>query len=83
MTQAQWERDDNAHQREVADLKAAGLSPLAATGGAGVSQALGAPNPIAMQAPQLDTNVLVQALLEDKALNETKDIILHRKVPKK
>lgn len=72
MTQAQWERDDTAHQREVADLKAAGLSPLAATGGAGVSQALGAPNPIAMQAPQLDTNTIVQALIEDKALNETK-----------
>ena len=29
-----WEREDNAHQREVADLINAGLSPLLATGGA-------------------------------------------------
>lgn len=71
MTQQQWERDDNAHQREVADLKAAGLSPLASVGGANTSQALGAPNPIAMQAPQIDTNQLVNSLLENKALNET------------
>lgn len=71
MTQAQWERDDNAHQRQVADLEAAGLSPLAATQGANTSQALGAPSPIAMQAPQVDLNNLVQAALQDKALNET------------
>lgn len=63
MTQAQWERDDTAHQREVADLKAAGLSPLANTSGSQVSAALGAPNPIAMQAPQLDTNALIQSVL--------------------
>lgn len=61
MTQAQWERDDNAHQREVADLKAAGLSPLASTNGAMNSGALSAPNPIAMQAPQVDVNALVQS----------------------
>lgn len=72
MTQAQWERDDNAHQREVADLQAAGLSPLAATKGAETSQALGAPSPIPMQAPQVDLNNLVQSALQDKALNETK-----------
>lgn len=77
MTQQQWERDDNAHQREVADLKAAGLSPLASVGGANTSQALGAPNPIAMQAPQIDTNQLVNSLLENKALNET---VRHNKV---
>lgn len=39
MTQAQWERDDNAHQREVSDLVAAGLSPLANTAGSQVSSA--------------------------------------------
>lgn len=72
MTQAQWERDDNAHQREVADLEAAGLSPLASTQGSGVSQALGAPSPIAMQAPQFDVNTLVNSLIQNKQLNETK-----------
>lgn len=70
-TQAQWERDDNAHQREVADLKAAGLSPLASTNGANTSSALGAPNPIAMEAPQVDINSIINAALENKALNET------------
>lgn len=72
MTQKQWERDDNAHQREVADLKAAGLSPLAATNGANTSAAIEAPNPIAMQAPQLDVNSLINSLIQNKALNETK-----------
>lgn len=72
MTQAQWERDDNAHQREVADLEAAGLSPLASTQGSGVSQALGAPSPIAMQAPQFDVNTLVNSLIQNKQLSETK-----------
>lgn len=72
MTQKQWERDDKAHQREVADLQNAGLSPLAATNGANTSAALGAPNPIAAQAPQIDTNALINAALQDKALNETK-----------
>lgn len=37
LTQQQWERDDNAHQREVADLVKAGLSPLANTAGASVT----------------------------------------------
>lgn len=63
MTQAQWERDDNAHQREVEDLKNAGLSPLANTSGSQVSNALGAPNPIAMQAPQIDVNSIVQSAI--------------------
>lgn len=71
MTQQQWERDDNAHQREVADLKAAGLSPLATTNGANTSAALGAPNPIAMQAPHIDLNQLMNTALQAKALNET------------
>lgn len=70
-TQAQWERDDTAHQRQVADLEAAGLSPLAATNGAQSSPALGAPSMLGMQAPQVDFNNLVQSALQEKALNET------------
>lgn len=72
MTQAQWERDDNAHQREVEDLKKAGLSPLASTNGALNSQAISAPSPIAMQAPQIDVNSLVQSALGSAQLDETK-----------
>lgn len=71
-TQQAWERDDTAHQREVADLKAAGLSPLASTGGLNVTSPLGAPSPIAMQAPQVDVNSLVQGLLGSEELRETK-----------
>lgn len=72
MTQQQWERDDTAHQREVADLEAAGLSPLANTTGSQVTSALGAPNPIAMQAPQFDTNTLINSILESQKLGEDK-----------
>lgn len=71
MTQQAWERDEKAHQKEVADLQAAGLSPLAATGGTNVSAPLGANAPIAMQAPQLDTNSLVQAVMQSAQLGET------------
>lgn len=36
------QREDNAHQREVADLQAAGLSPLASTSGAAATNGLNA-----------------------------------------
>lgn len=36
------QREDNAHQREVADLQAAGLSPLASTSGASAANGLNA-----------------------------------------
>lgn len=51
------EREDTAHQREVMDLQAAGLSPLANLGGA-QSQALSAPQ---VQAAQADANGYLQA----------------------
>lgn len=70
MTLASWERDDNAHQREVADLEAAGLSPLASMQGSGVTSPLGAPSPIAMQAPQIDTNSLINGILGSAKLSE-------------
>lgn len=71
MTQQQWERDDTAHQREVADLEAAGLSPLANMSGTTTSAALGAPSPIAMQAPKVDTNALINSVLGAQQLEET------------
>ncbi len=64
MTQAQWERDDSAHQREVADLEKAGLSPLAALGGLSSSQPLGASvSPIQYHAPQFDTSAFTQSAI--------------------
>lgn len=82
MTQAQWERDDNAHQREVADLQAAGLSPLASVAGstnsAVVSHDSIAPyaDPLPeqraymAQAPQFDINSLMQSILQTQKLQE-------------
>lgn len=71
-TEEAWNRDDTAHQREVADLEAAGLSPLVSTSGASVTSPLGAPSPIAMQAPQIDVNGLINAALASDKLKEDK-----------
>lgn len=71
-TQQAWERDDNAHQREVADLQKAGLSPLASTNGLSVSSPLGAASPIAMQAPQVDINSLINGAMSFANLEENK-----------
>lgn len=77
MTQAQWERDDNVHQREVADLMAAGLSPLANTAGSPVTSAMGY-SPVnegvaeaaQVQAPQFDSNALIESMLKGSELFE-------------
>lgn len=58
MTTAQWERDDTSFQRQVADAKAAGLSPLAVTGYAPSS----APVTAMAQAPQMDLSSLIGAV---------------------
>lgn len=80
--QQEWERNDTQYQRQVADLQAAGLSPLAATSGYGSGTALGAPAQNSMQAPiaeafqaiapQFDGNSLVQSILRSNELGETR-----------
>lgn len=45
LTKLQMQREDNSMQRQVADLKAAGLSPLMASGGSPTGQLMASPSP--------------------------------------
>lgn len=69
------EREDNAHQREVADLQAAGLSPLANMTGNGAA----AQTATQMEAPQMDPTAMNDAIatlsqreIADKELEQRK-----------
>ena len=60
MTEKQWERDDNAYQRSVADAQKAGFSPLAVLDG-GMSGNSGA-MAYQGQAPQFDLTSMLSSI---------------------
>lgn len=60
---------NTAHQREVADLKAAGLNPVLSAGGNGSSTPSG--SQAQMQAPQIDVPGIYSMMLQEKQLKQT------------
>jgi len=67
MQQKAWEREDNATQRRVADLKAAGLSPTLAAGSVAQASA-----PIQTHAPQYSGPSMQEKALNYLALTKMK-----------
>lgn len=70
LTTAQWERDDTSLQRQVADAKAAGLSPLSVTGSQASSPAIMSQ----AQAPQFDVSQILGSVDQSLALDSNERI---------